>query len=66
MKKQDTLIITSPQTNFEEIEFIRKNALLDWIKQQQSFEQGFADGDDAEYGYKCALKDIENYLNEYE
>lgn len=64
MKKQDTLIITSPQTNFREIEFIRKNALLDWIKQQ--FEQGFNDGDDAEYGYKHALKDIENYLNNYE
>ena len=44
MKKQDTLIITSPQTNFEEIEFIRKNALLDWIKQQQSFEQGCCGG----------------------
>lgn len=66
MKKQDTLIITSPQTNFEEIEFIRKNALLDWIKQQQSFEQGFADGDDAEYGYKHALEEIKNYLNNYE
>ena len=66
MKKQDTLIITSPQTNFGEIEFIRKNALLDWIKTKLSYEQGFDDGDDAEYGYKYALKDIENYLNEYE
>lgn len=65
MKKQDTLIITSPQTNFEEIEFIRKKALLDWIKQQLSFEQGFNDGE-AEYGYKNALKDIENYINVYE
>ncbi len=65
MKKQDTLIITSPQTNFEEIEFIRKNALLDWIKRQLSFEQGFDDGE-AEYGYKNALKEMENYLNEYE
>ena len=65
MKKQDTLIITSPQTNFKEIEFIRKSALLDWIKQQLSFEQGFNDGE-AEYGYKNALKDIENYINVYE
>jgi len=65
MKKQDTLIITSPQTNFEEIEFIRKNALLDWIKQQLSFEQGFNDGE-AEYGYKNALEEMENYLNKYE
>lgn len=64
MKKQDTLIITSPQTNFEEIEFIRKNALLDWIKQQ--FGQGFNDGDGAEYGYKHALEEIKNYLNNYE
>lgn len=65
MKKQDTLIITSPQTNFEETEFIRKNALLDWIKQQLSFEQGFNDGE-AEYGYKNALEEMENYLNKYE
>ena len=65
MKKQDTLIIISPQTNFEEIEFIQKNALLDWIKQQLSFEQGFNDGE-VEYGYKHALKDMENYLNKYE
>ena len=65
MKKQDTLIITSPQTNFEEIEFVRKNALLDWIKQQLSFEQGFNDGE-AEYGYKNALEEIQNYLNKYE
>lgn len=65
MKKQDTLIIISPQTNFEEIEFIRKNALLDWIKQQLSFEQGFNDGE-AEYGYKNALEEMENYLNKYE
>lgn len=65
MKKQDTLIIISPQTNFEEIEFVRKNALLDWIKQQLSFEQGFNDGE-AEYGYKNALEEMENYLNKYE
>ena len=58
MKRQDILIITSPQTNFEEIEFIRKDALLDWIKQQLSFEQ--------EYGYKTTLEEIENYLNTYE
>ncbi len=65
MKKQDTLIIISPQTNFEEIEFVRKNALLDWIKQQLSFEQGFDDGE-AEYGHKNALEEMENYLNKYE
>lgn len=65
MKKQDTLIIISPQTNFEEIEFIQKNALLDWIKQHLSFEQGFNDGE-AEYGYKNALEEMENYLNKYE
>ena len=65
MKKQDTLIITSPQTNFEETEFIRKNALLDWIEQQLSFEQGFDDSE-TKYGYKNALEDIKNYLNKYE
>lgn len=65
MKKQDTLIITSPQTNFEEIEFIRKKALLDWIKTKLSYERGFVDSK-TEYGYKYALKDMEYYLNEYE
>lgn len=65
MKGVDTLMVISPQTNFEEIEYIRKDALLDWIKQQQSFEQGYADGE-TEYGYKEALKDVENYLNNYE
>ena len=65
MRKQDTLLIISPQTNFEEIEFIRKNALLDWIKTKLSYEQGYADGE-AECGYKDALKDMENYLNKYE
>ena len=40
------------------------NNNINQLKQQ--FEQGFNDGDDAEYGYKHALKDIENYLNNYE
>ena len=39
--------------------------MLDWIKQQLSFEQGFNDGE-AEYGYKNALEEMENYLNKYE
>ena len=65
MKGIDTLLITSAQTNFEEKEFIRKDALLNWIKQQLSFEHGFEDGD-AEHGYMEALKDVENYLNNYE
>lgn len=65
MRKQDTLLIISAQTNFEEIEFVRKEALLDWIKTKLSYKQGFADGE-AEYGYKDALKDMENYLNNYE
>lgn len=65
MKEIDTLLITSPQTNFQKIEFIRKDALLDWIKQQSSFKHGFEDGD-AEHGYMEALKDIENYLNKNE
>lgn len=65
MKRLDTLLITSPQTNFQEIEFIRKDALLDWIKTKLSYEQGFTDGE-AEYGYRDALKDVENYLNNYE
>lgn len=45
-----------------DIEFIRKDALLDWIKTKLSYEQGYADGE-AECGYKDALKDVENYLN---
>ena len=65
MEKQDTLLIISPQTNFEEIEFVRKDALLDWIKTKFFSEQGFASGE-AEYGYKDALNDMRNYLMEYE
>jgi hypothetical protein len=65
MRKQDTLLIISAQTNFEEIEFVRKEALLDWIKTKLSNRQEFASGE-AEYGYKNALKDMENYLREYE
>ena len=65
MEKQDTLIIISPQTNFEEIEFVRKEALLDWIETKIFSEQGYASGE-AEYGYKDALKDMVNYLNKYE
>ena len=65
MDKRDTLVITSPQTKFEETEFIRKNALLDWIKTKLSYEQGFDDGE-AEHGYREALKDIENYINKNE
>jgi len=65
MDKRDTLVITSPQTKFEGTEFIRKNALLDWIKTKLSYEQGFDDGE-AEHGYREALKDIENYINKNE
>lgn len=65
MEKQDTLLIISQQTNFEEVEFVRKEALLDWIKAKLSYEQGFASGE-AEYGYKDALNDMKNYLNKYE
>lgn len=65
MRPQDTLIITSPQTKFKEIEFVRKNALLDWIEQQLSSEQGF-DDDDVQYGYEYALRRMKNYLNKYE
>jgi hypothetical protein len=65
MRKQDTLLIISAQTNFEEIEFVRKEALLDWIKTKLSNRQEFTSGE-AEYGYKNALKDMENYLREYE
>ena len=63
MERQDTLLIISPQTNFEEIEFIRKDALLDWIKTKLSNEQGYSNG---VVGYKDTLKDMENYLNKYE
>lgn len=48
--------------NQEDKEFIRKDALLDWIKTKLSYEQGYADGE-AECGYRDALKDVENYLN---
>lgn len=65
MEKQDTLLIISQQTNFEEVEFVRKEALLNWIKAKLSYEQGFASGE-AEYGYKDALNDMKNYLNKYE
>lgn len=62
MKAQDTLIITSRQTNFKQIEFIRKNALLDWIKERLSYEEVF-DDEDVQYGYEYALKEMQNYLN---
>ncbi len=65
MDKRDTLVVTSPQTKFEKTEFIRKNALLDWIKTKLSYEQGFDDGE-AEHGYREALKDVENYINKNE
>ena len=61
MKGIDTLLIISPQTNFEEKEFIRKDALLDWIKRKLSFEQGYESGE-AECAYKDALEDLINYL----
>ena len=41
MNKNDTLMIVSPQTNFMEIEFIRKESIIEWAKYQMSFEQGF-------------------------
>lgn len=52
-------------TRTDLVSVINKNALLDWIKQQLSFEQGFDDGE-AEYGYKNALEEMKNYLNKYE
>ena len=45
---------TQPCKNYE---YIRKDALLEWAKEQKSFEQGFEDGE-AEHGYKCALDDL--------
>lgn len=46
----------------EDIKYIRTDALLDWIKNKLSYEQGYTDGE-AECGYRDALKDVENYLN---
>ena len=57
MKKEDTLFIQSRNTNFEEVEYIRKDALLEWIKHRMSIEQGFSDAI-AEHGYKTALIDL--------
>ena len=65
MKREDVLLIESPQTKFEATEFIRKNALLDWAKRQMSFEQGFESGE-AERGYRFALEDLTEYLNTVE
>ena len=62
MNKNDTLIIESSQTNFEEIEFIRKDAIIEWTKYRMSFEQGFQTGE-AERGYKFALEDLINEVN---
>lgn len=59
---KDTIKICSRQTNFEEVEFIRKDALIEWAKNQMTFEQGFEDGE-AEHGYKSALNDLINELN---
>ena len=62
MNKNDTLIIVSPQTNFEEIEFIRKESIIEWAKYQMYFEQGFETGE-AERGYRFALEDLIDKLN---
>ena len=62
MTKEDTVMFCSRQSNFEEVEFIRKNAVIEWAKYKMSFEQGFEDGE-AEYGYKTALEDLINELN---
>ena len=58
MLKKDILLISSPQTDFEEVEFIRKDALLEWINYKMSFEQGF------ESEYKSALEDLINAIND--
>lgn len=65
MKREDMLLIQSPQTKFKEIEFIRKDTLLDWAKRQMSFEQGFKSGE-AERGYRFALEDLTEYLSRME
>lgn len=62
MKAKDILVINSSRTDFKDVKFICKDALLDWIKQQLSSEQGFEDGE-AEHGYKEALKDLMEYIN---
>jgi len=53
----DKIIIESPQTNFEKVEFIRKNALLDWINKQMSLT------DDVEHGYRVALEELRKYID---
>lgn len=58
MLKKDILLISSQQTDFEEVEFIRKDALLEWINYKMSFEQGF------EPEYKSALEDLINAIND--
>ena len=62
MEAKDILLVQSSRTNFKNVEFIRKDALLDWIKEQLSSEQGFEDGE-TERGYKEALKDLMKYIN---
>lgn len=42
--------------------YIRKDALLEWAKEQKSFEQGFEDGME-ERGYRFALDDLIDKLN---
>ena len=53
----DKIIIESPQTNFEKVEFIRKNALLDWINKQMSLT------DYVEHGYRVALEELRKYID---
>lgn len=48
--------------NSESVAYIRKDALLKWVKDKLSYEQGFDDGG-AEHGYRTALKDLIEKLN---
>lgn len=57
------MLIQTCLTDFAQVEFVRKEALIEWVKKKISTEQGFESGE-AEYGYKSALEDLINYLNE--
>ena len=63
MKKEDSLLIQSSLTSFEEVEFVRKNALLDWAESQMRIEHGYESGE-AECGYKDALMDMVNFIGQ--
>lgn len=51
-----------PLDGDKQAEYIRKDALAEWLKNQMSFEQGYSTGE-AERAYRFALNDVIDKIN---